>query len=88
MRYLAKIFVTLKPTVNDPQGQTVLAGLKTLGFSSPQVVRAGKYFEVQLESPSRPDAESQVHDMCDKLLANPVMEEFSYRISDVEESGE
>ena len=88
MRYLAKIFVTLKPTVNDPQGQTVLAGLKTLGFSSPQVVRAGKYFEVQLESPSRPDAESQVHDMCDKLLANPVMEEFSYRISDAEESGE
>ena len=88
MQYLAKIFVTLKPTVNDPQGQTVLAGLKTLGFSSPQVVRVGKYFEVQLDSSSRREAESQVHNMCDKLLANPVMEEFSYQLSQVEEAGE
>ncbi len=88
MRYLAKIFVTLKPTVNDPQGQTVLAGLKTLGFSSPQVVRVGKYFEVQLDSSSCREAESQVHNMCDKLLANPVMEEFSYQLSQVEEAGE
>ncbi len=88
MQYLAKIFVSLKPTVNDPQGQTVLAGLKTLGFSSPQVVRVGKYFEVQLDSSSRHEAESQVHNMCDKLLANPVMEEFSYQLSQVEEAGE
>ena len=80
MRYLARIFVTLKPTVNDPQGETVLAGLKTLSFESAKGVRAGKYFEILVESASMEEAEEQVRGMCDRLLANPVMEEFSFRL--------
>ena len=80
MRYLARIFVTLKPTVNDPQGETVLAGLRTLGFASAESVRAGKYFEIRVESASRDEAEEEVREMCDRLLANPVMEEFSFRL--------
>jgi len=85
--YLAKIYVTLKPTVNDPQGQTVLASLKTLGFSSVESVRVGKYLEVRLDEPDRQQAEAQVHAMCDKLLANPVIEDFSYQLSEVPETG-
>ncbi len=80
MIYLARIFVTLKPTVNDPQGETVLAGLKTLGFETASGVRAGKYFEIRVESASMEEAEEQVRGMCDRLLANPVMEEFSFRL--------
>ncbi len=85
MRYLAEIYVTLKPTVNDPQGQTVLAGLKTLGFDSLRSVRVGKRIEALLDAPSLSDAEEQVQGMCDKLLANPVIEDFSYRLSAVDE---
>jgi phosphoribosylformylglycinamidine synthase len=79
--FLAKIYVTLKPTVNDPQGQTVLAALKTLGFESAKSVRMGKYLEVQVEEPDRHRAEAQVQAMCDKLLANPVIEEFRYELT-------
>ena len=81
MIYLARIFVTLKPTVNDPQGETVLAGLRTLGFESARGVRAGKYFEILVEEASMEEAEEQVRGMCDRLLANPVMEEFSFRLT-------
>jgi len=83
--YLAKIYVTLKPTVNDPQGQTVLASLKTLGFSSARSVRVGKYIEVRLDESDRQQAEARVHAMCDRLLANPVIEDFSYQLSEVAE---
>ena len=86
MIYLARIFVTLKPTVNDPQGETVLAGLRTLGFESGRGIRAGKYFEIRVESESKEEAEEEVRGMCDRLLANPVMEEFSFRLTK-EEAG-
>ena len=82
MQYLARIFVTLKPTVNDPQGETVLAGLRTLGFESARRVRAGKYFEVGVEAASLEEAEDAVGGMCDRLLANPVVEEFSFRVAE------
>ena len=79
--FLARIRVTLKPTVNDPQGQTVLAGLKTLGFNSTQSVRMGKYMEVRLDSPDRSAAEAQVRAMCAKLLANPIIEDFTFEVT-------
>jgi len=81
--YLAKIYVTLKPTVNDPQGQTVLASLKPLGFSSARSVRVGKYIEVRLDESDRQQAEAQVHAMCDKLLANPVIEDFQFDLEEI-----
>ena len=80
--FLARVYVTLKPTVNDPQGKTILGGLKTLGFDLATDVRAGKYLEIKLDSPDRAVAEANVEEMCDKLLANPVIESYRY---DVEE---
>lgn len=77
--YTARIHVTLKAAVLDPQGQTIRSGLARLGFSV-QDVRTGKYFVVRLSAPDRPAAEQQVRDMCEKLLANPVIEEFRYEV--------
>ena len=83
--FLARVYVTLKPTVNDPQGKTILGGLKTLGFDLATDVRAGKYLEIKLDGQDRRKAEAQVEEMCDKLLANPVIESYRY---DVEELAE
>ena len=81
MIYLARIFVTLKPTVNDPQGETVLAGLKTLGFESAKRRPGGQILRDTGGMASRmEEAEEEVRGMCDRLLANPVMEEFSFRL--------
>jgi phosphoribosylformylglycinamidine synthase len=81
--YLAKIYVTLKPTVNDPQGLTVKGGLHTLGFKNVQSVRVGKYIEARIEETDGLKAEQQVHDMCDKLLANPVIENFRFELEGI-----
>ncbi len=78
--FLARVFVTLKPTVNDPQGNTIADGLRSLGFSGVQDVRAGKYIEVEVEATTTDDAESQVDSMCDKLLANPVIESYRFEL--------
>ena len=78
--YLAKVHVTLKPTVSDPQGQTVLGGLKMLGCDSVQSVRMGKYLEMQLDTDSREAAQEQVNQMCSRLLANMVIEEYSFEL--------
>ena len=82
--YLAKVYITLKPTVNDPQGLTVLATLRNLGFSSTRDVRVGKYLEVRVEGSDRSHAEAQVNKMCQELLANPVIEEFRFDLEEVD----
>jgi len=82
--WLARVIVTLKPVVNDPQGLTIAGALHNLGFASVRSVRAGKYLEIRLDEPDRARAEAQVHDMCRKLLANPVIEEYRFEL--VEES--
>jgi len=81
--FLAKIYVTLKPSVNDPQGRTIMNGLKSLGFQSVTDVRAGKYLEIRLQETERTQAESQAREMCDKLLANPVIEEYRFELVEV-----
>jgi phosphoribosylformylglycinamidine synthase subunit PurS len=78
--FLAKVYVSLKPTVNDPQGLTIAAGLQSLGFSGVSDVRAGKYIEVTLNASSTEDARTQVNAMCDKLLANPVIESYRFDV--------
>ncbi len=82
--YLAKIYVTLKPTVNDPQGLTVKGGLHTLGFANVQSVRVGKYIEIRVEETDKSRAAEQVREMCDKLLANPVIENFRFELEEIE----
>ena len=81
--YLAKIYITLKPAVNDPQGVTVLGALKSLGFNAPMNVRVGKYLEVSLGAESEQAAGNQVDEMCNKLLANMVIEQYRFDLEEV-----
>ncbi len=85
--YLAKVFVTLKPTVNDPQGLTVLGALHNLGFNSVEGVRLGKYLEVRVNEAQRADAEARVSEMCRKLLANPVIEDSRFELEELAPAG-
>ncbi len=80
MMFKATINVTLKKSVLDPQGQTVLHALETLGFREAKNLRVGKYFEVTLEAADRKKAEDSLRAMCDKLLINPVIEDYSFEI--------
>lgn len=80
--FLARVYVTLKPTVNDPQGLTIRGALHSLGFAEVESVRAGKYMEIRLKAKDRKVAEEQVQEMCRRLLANPVIEDFRYEIED------
>ncbi len=78
--YLAKVYITLKPTVNDPQGLTIKGALHNLGFQSVSSVRAGKYIEIQISEDDLAEAEVQVKEMCRQLLANPVIEDFRFEL--------
>ncbi|MCJ7655969.1 MAG: phosphoribosylformylglycinamidine synthase subunit PurS [Dehalococcoidia bacterium] len=82
--YLAKVYITLKPTVNDPQGLTIKGALRNLGFTSVEDVRAGKYIEVRIKQNDLAKAKEQVNDMCRKLLANPVIENYSFKLEEVQ----
>ncbi len=81
--YLARIYVTLKPTVNDPQGLTIRGALHSLGFANVESVRAGKYLEVSLAAKDRKKAEMQLSEMCHKLLANPVIEDYRFELEEL-----
>ena len=80
MQFHARVYVTLKPTVNDPQGLTVRGALHALGFAGVGQVRIGKYLEIALEAVDETAARAQVEAMCQKLLANPVIEEYRFEV--------
>ncbi len=75
--------MTLKPTVNDPQGLTIRGALHSLGFADVESVRAGKYLEVRIAAGDRAQAESQLAEMCRKLLANPVIEDYRFELEEL-----
>ena len=75
-----KIFVSLKRGVLDPQGKAIERSLHTLGYREVREVRAGKYVELELDAPSRDAAELRIREICDRLLANPVIEDFRFEI--------
>lgn len=77
-----KIFVCLKDGVLDPQGKAVERSLHTLGYREVQDVRMGKYLEIELDVPSRQTAEVRIREMCGKLLANPVIEDYRFEIQE------
>jgi phosphoribosylformylglycinamidine synthase len=79
--WLARIHVTLKPVVLDPQGEAVLHGLQQLGYTDVTGVRVGKYLEVTLTAADQSAAEEAVRQMCDKLLANPVIERYDFHVA-------
>jgi len=72
----AKIYVTLKKTIMDAQGQTVMHGLHNLGYKEVQSLRIGKYLEMELEGADSAALKSRVEEMCAKLLANPIVEDY------------
>ena len=76
----AKVHVTLKPGVLDPQGKAVRNALASLGFSGVGDVRQGKYIEIELDETDAATARAAVEAMCQKLLANTVIEDYSIEI--------
>lgn len=79
----ALITVTLRPSILDPQGSAVVGALKNMGYGEVNQVRVGKYMEVTLVAGDRGQAELQVREMCDRLLANPVIEEYRFDLMEV-----
>lgn len=79
----ARVHVTLKPGVLDPQGKAIRQALGALGFAGVEQVRQGKVIEIDLAESDPARAKSTVRDMCEKLLANTVIEDY-----DIELSGE
>lgn len=77
-----KIFVSLKAGVLDPQGKAIERSLHTLGYDEVQDVRMGKYLELTVAASSREATESRVREMCEKLLANPVIEDYRFEIEE------
>ena len=77
-----KIFITPKNGVVDPQGITIKGALESLGYQSIANIRLGKYIQMELNSKSRKEAEKDIEEMCRKLLANPVIENYRYEISE------
>ncbi|MDP1729814.1 MAG: phosphoribosylformylglycinamidine synthase subunit PurS [Devosia sp.] len=77
----ARVTVTLKAGVLDPQGQAIQGSLKSLGFASVESVRQGKVFDVELGESELPRAEANLKAMCEKLLANTVVENYTIEIT-------
>ena len=77
---LAKIYITLKKDVLDPQGSVIANSLKSLGFNGIEDVRQGKYIEIKLNTKNKDTAIKKLNEMCEKLLANLVIEDYKVEI--------
>jgi phosphoribosylformylglycinamidine synthase PurS subunit len=77
---IARVHVTLKQGVLDPQGKAIANSLKSLGFSGVSGVRQGKYIEVELTSRDPVAARAEVQEMCERLLANTVIEDYTIEL--------
>ncbi|WP_322818700.1 phosphoribosylformylglycinamidine synthase subunit PurS [Tepidiforma sp.] len=78
--FVARVYVALKPTVNDPEGLTIANALGSLGFGGVEGVRSGKFFQVRLRAADAKAAAEQVEQMCSRLLANPVIEMYEFEL--------
>jgi phosphoribosylformylglycinamidine synthase len=81
-RWRADVYVTLKPVVNDPQGLAIRDGLHMLGYGEVESVRAGKFIQVWVEGSDQTTAGQRIQEMCDKLLANPVIEQYRFTLAE------
>ncbi len=86
MTYLAKIYVTLKPAVSDPAGQTVLAALRRMGHDDAEDARIGKYLELKVNGGEIEKVEQSVDRMCRELLSNPVIEDYRFELEEISPS--
>lgn len=82
--YKFKIFITLKEGILDPEGQAVHASLKALSFDEVQKVKMGKYIELDVEAADEQTARRRVEEMCAKLLANPVIEQYHFELAEAQ----
>lgn len=82
MMYQAKVEVRLKPGHSDPEGETVAEALKDLEYPV-KTVKVGKAYRITLEADSREEAESQVDEICRRLLANPTKDDYSFTVEEV-----
>lgn len=78
--YHAHIYVTLRPSVLDPVGTALESSLKQLGYGGVQNIRVGKYLSLQVQAADQTMAEEQLHQMCDQLFANPVIENYRFEL--------
>lgn len=78
--YTAKINISIRKTILDPQGKAVEHSLKSLGFDSIEDTRIGKYIELKINVKSKKEAEKISEEACRKLLANPVMEDYTFEV--------
>jgi phosphoribosylformylglycinamidine synthase len=85
VRWLAEVHVALRPGIADPEGQTIGAALRSLGYDTVSEVRSGKLMRIAFEAGDAEGAEAAVADMCRRLLANPVMETASWELRADEE---
>jgi phosphoribosylformylglycinamidine synthase len=79
-KFRAEVFVVLKALVNDPEGLVIRDALRTIGFNEVASVRSGKFLTIELEAEDAAEAEARLTQMCDKLLANPVIEEYRFSV--------
>ncbi|CUS97908.1 phosphoribosylformylglycinamidine synthase subunit PurS [Candidatus Kryptobacter tengchongensis] len=79
----ARIIVRLKDTILDPQGKTIHHALKTLGYNEVESLRTGKFFEVSLNIDEEEKAKEVIDEICRKILANPVTEEYNFTLEKI-----
>lgn len=83
--YLSKIRITLRPSILDPQGKAVGHAIQSLGVNAVKDVRMGKYVELKVEGKTEAEARKMTEEVCKKLLANPVMEDYAYEVEALKE---
>ncbi len=82
-KYQAQIYVTLRPSVLDPAGTAVESGLKNMGYHNVEGVRIGKYIQLTINSENEEEAKKQLDIVCDQLLANPVIENYCFELTEI-----
>ena len=82
-KYQARIYVTLRSSVLDPAGTAVESGLKQMGYTEVESVRIGKYIEMQLTADDEEEALQHLDQMCDRLLANTVIENYRFELTEL-----
>ncbi len=78
----ADIFITLKKTITDPQGLTIKHALEALDYTEVEEVRIGKLISITLNLKDKKEAEKRLSEMCQKLLSNPIIEDYEFEIKD------
>lgn len=84
--YNVKVYVTYKESILDPQGEAVRGAVHRMGFDEIEDIRIGKYFEIKVSDTADRSVEEVIETICDKLLANVVMENYRYEIERVKET--